>query len=77
MAGHLDLTNDGQDVGSELCRLRLTGHTHAPYRAGRVRVPNRLPRALATPPAGRARRRSGGRDVDQVLVAPKVFEPRR
>jgi hypothetical protein len=48
MAGRLDISNDGQHVGSELRRLRLAGHAHALHGAGGVGgVPSRFPRALA------------------------------
>jgi hypothetical protein len=46
-AGRLDVSNDRQDVGRKLRRLRLAGHAHALDGPGRIGVPSRLPCALA------------------------------
>jgi hypothetical protein len=47
ITGRLNLADDWQDIGRKLRRLGSTGHAHATYCAGRVGLPNRLPRALA------------------------------
>jgi hypothetical protein len=46
-AGRLDVSNDRQDFGRKLRRLRFTGCTHSLHGPIGSGVPSRLPRALA------------------------------